>query len=109
MSNQDANLESELDALRGAFASGLAQRLEGIERAWQDVEAADWTGEAMMPLYRVVHSLAGAGATFGFAELGNRAQALADELRLYLDGKREKSGESRERIDGLVAALGQAP
>ena len=107
MADQEATLEDELEALRGTFESGLPQRLEAIEGAWTDVEAGAWTGDAMLPLYRIVHSLAGAGATFGFADLGGRAQALCDELRLYLDGERAKSADGRKRIAHLIAALGE--
>ncbi len=107
MADQESSLEDELEALRGAFADGLGQRLEAIDAAWKDVDAGEWTGDAMLPFYRIVHSLAGAGATFGFGELGERARALCDELRLYLDGEREKSAEGRVRIAGLIAALGE--
>lgn len=104
----DSELDDELEALRDKFAQGLPDRLEAIEQAWRTVEAADWSGDALMPLFRAAHSLAGAGATFGFPEVGAEARRLADEVLIYLEGRRSKSPDSPARIVPLIAAVGES-
>ncbi len=104
----EIELDDELEALRTKFAEGLPERLEAIEQAWATVEAGDWSGDALMPLFRAAHSLAGAGATFGFPEVGAEARRLADEVLVYLKGRRPKSPDSPARIAPLIAAVGQS-
>lgn len=98
-------LDEELEALRVRFAEGLPERLETIEQAWKSVVDEDWSGDALMPLFRAAHSLAGAGATFGFPEVGTDARLLADEVLIYLKGRRPKSPYSQERIAPLIGAV----
>jgi HPt (histidine-containing phosphotransfer) domain-containing protein len=49
----------------------------------------------------VIHQLAGAAGTFGYAEIGDRAIALDDRLA-------EGLPVSADEIEALVAALGEA-
>ena len=101
----DSGLDDELEALRDKFAEGLPERLDAIERAWRTVAAADWSDDALMPLFRAAHSLAGAGATFGYPEVSAEARHLADEVLLHLKGQQEKSPDSPARIALLIAAV----
>ncbi len=105
---REIELHDELEALRTKFAEGLPERLKSIEQAWATVEAADWSGDALMPLFRAAHSLAGAGATFGFPEIGADARRLADEVLIYLKGRRPKSPDSPARFAPLIAAVGKS-
>jgi chemotaxis protein histidine kinase CheA len=61
-----------------------------------------------MPLFRAAHRLAGAGATFGFLEVGEEARRLADEVLTYLEGERSKSNDCAARIAPMVAAVGSS-
>lgn len=103
--NADSGLDDELEALRDKFAEGLPERLDTIEQAWRRVAAADWSDDALMPLFRAAHSLAGAGATFGYPEVSAEARQLADEVLLHLKGQQEKSPDSPARIALLIAAV----
>ncbi len=104
----DIELDDELEALRNKFAEGLPERLTAIEQAWAAVEAADWSGDALMPLFRAAHSLAGAGATFGYPDVGAEARRLADEVLTYLKDGPSKTADSPARIASLIAAVGQS-
>ena len=106
--NSNIGLEAELDALRDQFVEGLPERLSAIKEEWRNVEAADWSGDALMPLFRAAHRLAGAGATFGFLEVGEEARRLADEVLTYLEGARRKSNDCAARIAPMVAAVGDS-
>jgi chemotaxis protein histidine kinase CheA len=76
-----ARLERELRALSEEFAAGLPQRLSDIQMAWQAAVTAQWSASAFDALYRHCHSLAGAGGTFGFDDVGMTARALSDWLK----------------------------
>lgn len=104
----EIELDDELEALRNKFAEGLPERVEVIEQAWRAVETEDWSGDALMPLFRAAHSLAGAGATFGFPEVGAEARRLADEVMVFLKGGQPKAPDSPARIAPLIEAVGQS-
>lgn len=58
------------------------------------------TEDQRAELHRLVHRLAGAAGTFGFAEIGALAITLDDALA---DGKGQ--GDAKPMIDALIAAL----
>jgi len=68
------SVEQKLQAMRDRFGEGLAERLTDIEQSWTGACAGDH--EAQKIFHRQAHSLAGTGATFGFAEVSDAARAL---------------------------------
>jgi diguanylate cyclase (GGDEF)-like protein len=72
----DPEPENTLDALRQHFAGRLPERLREIEEAWRNACAAGWREEEAKTAHRLAHSLAGAGATFGFPEVTTAARLL---------------------------------
>lgn len=103
-----AALERELRELALDFAAKLPARLEEIRRAWQQTEHAGWTGESFEALYRNCHSLAGAGGTFGFDDVGSAARTLTDWLKHVRDRPAERDGaagaDMLDQLEKTVAA-----
>jgi diguanylate cyclase (GGDEF)-like protein len=77
----DPEPENTLDALRQHFAGRLPDRLREIEEAWRNACAAGWREEEAKTAYRLAHSLAGAGATFGFPEVTTAARLLEQRFK----------------------------
>lgn len=75
----------ELQDLREYFAGRLPDRLREIDEAWSRVLASSWSAEPLRELHRLVHSLAGAGATFGFPEVTRASRDLERFLKSTLD------------------------
>ena len=76
----DESLEEKLAALKQSFINRLPERFDEMYEhlsGWQ----ADGGGESLQGLHRAVHSLTGAGATFGFAELSDQARVLERYLK----------------------------
>jgi chemotaxis protein histidine kinase CheA len=65
-----------LEAQRADYRSSLPQRLVQIESLWRQVLSGEAPAQALASLERCAHSLAGSGATFGFAALGDAARVL---------------------------------
>lgn len=95
-----AGLEQAVAELRRSFASSLPDRRRALAEAWRALEDSDWRPDAREAAYRVAHSLAGAGETFGFTDVGAAARALADALH-------EAGGDASvpAAIRGAVEAL----
>ena len=65
-----------MEEQRVDYRNMLPQRLEQINLLWHQVLKGEEVAEALVTLERCVHSLAGSGATFGFADLGDAARVL---------------------------------
>jgi diguanylate cyclase (GGDEF)-like protein len=70
--------------LRRYFAYRLPARVSEVEAARDAARDAGWTGEPLRTFHRLAHSLAGAGATFGFPEVSAVARRLEDLLKAAL-------------------------
>ena len=66
--------------MRADFAMSLPERRAAFDEAWRALTVSDWSPVGLDAAHRVVHSLAGACETFGFAALGQAARALNDTL-----------------------------
>jgi HPt (histidine-containing phosphotransfer) domain-containing protein len=91
--------------LRDYFAGRLPVRLAEIEEAFQEVRAAGWAPEALTKLHRLVHSLAGAGGTFGWPEVTEAARGLERFLKTQLGGLTVPVEEAEARVAEALAEL----
>ena len=109
MSNGRASLERRLAVISAAFADKLEARLGEMEAHLRSI-ARDG-GDAPQALRRLrdqAHKLAGAGATFGFADLGRDAGALEVLCESVLDRADGPSRGDMEEIKGLVERIKSA-
>jgi HPt (histidine-containing phosphotransfer) domain-containing protein len=74
------DLQARLDAVRAAFIADLPNRAAALRAVWDEARAHGWQPASHDEFHRLVHSLSGAGATFGCSDLSERARAL--EIRL---------------------------
>jgi len=65
-----------LEEQRADYRRSLPERLVQIESLWRQVLNDEAPAPAPASLERCAHSLAGSGATFGFAVLGDAARVL---------------------------------
>ena len=96
-------------ALQEYFAGRLPDRLGEIEAAWREVRSSGSAGEPLRTLHRLAHSLAGAGATFGFPAVTAAARQLEKALQSAIQGTAPPPGEAEieELLTGLHRAAGQ--
>jgi diguanylate cyclase (GGDEF)-like protein len=71
--------------LRRYFAYRLPARVSEVEAARDAARDAGWGHEPLRTFHRLAHSLAGAGATFGFPEVGEASRRLESLLKGSLD------------------------
>jgi HPt (histidine-containing phosphotransfer) domain-containing protein len=74
MTPTPSSFSAFLEAQRADYRSSLPQRLDQIEVLCRQVLNGD--APALASLERCAHSLAGTGAMFGFAALGDAARVL---------------------------------
>jgi chemotaxis protein histidine kinase CheA len=101
MSSPNEAFLAFLEQQRVDYCAALPQRWLQIESHWQQLLNAEAPEQALDGLARCAHGLAGSGATFGCAAMGDAARRLeltADPLR----------GGAHDLSPAALAALTQA-
>jgi len=88
--------------LRRYFAYRLPARVSEIESARDAARDAGWRDAPLRTFHRLAHSLAGAGATFGFPEVSDVSRRLESLLKRALDGG---SPPEAAEVEGLLSRL----
>lgn len=101
-------LESKLAEIKQAYQSELPAKATDLKAVWKGIVGESWGADRLQELYRLAHSLAGSGATFGFEDISLRARALELELRDLLHDKAGDAAATRDRIPGLFNVLIEA-
>jgi HPt (histidine-containing phosphotransfer) domain-containing protein len=90
---------------RADYRNGLQDKLAHMSALWSlVVEGHDDRGP-IGELERAAHSLAGSGATFGFAELGASARALELAVGRVLESAAPPTSAQRAEILAAIAAV----
>ncbi len=101
-------LQAKLDALLNNYRSQLPERQKEIRRLWQSVrqqQAVDGDGKE---LYRLVHSLTGSGASFGFSALSDAASVFELQLKACCDDGLPLDTDRQQLMDKAHADLNNA-
>ncbi len=80
------SIRAQMQAVADSFSSQLPQRGDEILHQWQRCRSQPDAPDQLQDLYRLIHNLAGAGGTFGYAHVTRLARQLCDPLRAYLNG-----------------------
>lgn len=105
-----APMKEDLDlgstSLRDYFAARLPDRLREVEEAWETARAAGWQEAEARTFHRLTHSLAGAGATFGFPGVTDTARLLEQRLKPVAQGSQPPPDDDTvaELLDGIRQA-----
>jgi HPt (histidine-containing phosphotransfer) domain-containing protein len=90
---------------RAEYRALLPEKLLQIESLWRQVLKEEGQGQALATLERCAHSLAGSGATFGFAALGDAARLLELTINPLLDSPHALSPQASATLSQAVQAL----
>ncbi len=101
-------LQEQLRVLRDGYAARLPDKLAQIESLWNVIcqnARANWPEDALFTLHRLIHSLAGSGATFGFPELSLHARRVEVELKGLAAANTELDEARRQFIGTALSDL----
>jgi len=96
----------EESSLYAYFAERLPERLREVEEGWRQVRETAWSEESVKTLHRLAHSLAGAGATFGFLTVTEAARELEKPLKAIVQNAAPHPDDSV--VEGLLDGLRRA-
>jgi HPt (histidine-containing phosphotransfer) domain-containing protein len=92
-----------LEEQRGEYGRGVPAKVSEMERLAAGI-GTDPTVELAV-LERLAHSMAGAGGTFGFEELGTAAKALERSVQRLRESGEAATAAQREEILGAIRHL----
>jgi HPt (histidine-containing phosphotransfer) domain-containing protein len=95
--------------LRRYFAYRLPARISEVEAARDAARDAGWRGGPLRTFHRLAHSLAGAGATFGFPEVSEASRRLESLLKGALDAGAPPEIEEIEELLTRLRELAERP
>src|SRR5450432_4213612 len=90
---------------RSAYRNGLQDKLANMSALWSRVVEGHDDRGAIGELERAAHSLAGSGATFGYAELGASARALELAVSRMLESTAPPTSSQRAEILASIVAV----
>ena len=100
--------ERVLAQQREKYLASLPQRLNDVELHWRAVRSGRETVETLRELFRLVHNLAGSGATFGIPQISDSAKPLKDRLRAIADAGSWPEDLKPEELEPLLQELREA-
>ena len=97
----------DFEIIQEQFKSQLDDRISKIINLWQATKNSDDKKESLIELYRVVHSLVGAGGTFGAKKVSKSAHKIEAILESIVDKEALVSLTSTEMatIDSFLEKL----
>lgn len=104
--SDNSDINAKLAVIRKAYIMELPRKAADLEQAWRTAEASAWQQVQVQELHRLVHNLAGSGATFGFTVVSECARTLDGALRALLQPDAIEGVEAgHNRLHVLYAAL----
>ncbi len=106
MNTPKPDIQAKLQALREAYARQLPSKLQSLVQAWKMLTENNWNWDNAAELYRELHTLAGSAPTFGFAELGQQANAAEQLLKIWVTEQVAPEVEPRQQLGIMLEKLG---
>jgi diguanylate cyclase (GGDEF)-like protein len=78
--HRTAEMQKKLGAMRVGYAKQLPDKIRQIQEHWAKLQT-EWNEESFATLHRLVHSLTGSSATFGYSQLSAAAGTLEGLLQ----------------------------
>jgi len=108
MENPTPAFQQQLNALRSAYAQQLPRKARHIQDAWHALDKARPDAEGLNTLLRLLHNLAGSGASYGFPAVSAAAREIENDLREQLQQLHNQVAVHQANALGTAEELGKA-
>lgn len=103
MPDYDNDIEDQLKALREAYAVSLPEKFAQIKACHAGIMSGDDdVEEKIILLHRLLHGIAGSGATFGFSELGQKARQIEQIIKKWMVQRDRPCSEEKTEVSNLL-------
>ena len=102
-------IQEQFQDLQLDYASRLPQKIEELEKIWESIQQREDTAGQLAKFRRIVHSLTGSGATFGFKELTEDARKLEILVDKIIAEGESTIDRRKDKIDELLDNMRHHP
>ncbi len=97
--------KEKLKLLQESYLRQLPERLEEIDCCYEVLQNGYLDEEIIKNLYRIVHSIKGSSASFGFSEVSKSAQSLGKLLEHFDEHRMEAASETLSDVHAAIDML----
>lgn len=101
----DDPVSRKLRALAEEVAASLAERMTGIEAAYEVLAVERWPQQAMTDLHAALHSLAGTTGSFGYLKISQAARGVLNTLEPVMVSDCQAGEELRRSLQDAMSEL----
>ncbi len=108
----DESASDQFRDLREDYTSRLPQKIMELEQLWANIQIrkdAINRGAQLEKFRRMVHTLSGSGATFGFKEISDHALQLEELLDILISEGFNPQDEKKNKIDWILDNMRHHP
>jgi DNA-binding response OmpR family regulator len=102
-------IQDQFRDLQKDYASRLPQKILELEKIWESIQRGEDTTKQLAKFRKIVHSLSGSGATFGFKELTENARQLELLLDMIIAEGESTIEQRKNKIDVLLDSMRHHP
>lgn len=108
MADPKDNFYEKMKALQKAYVSELQVKNRQIKEIYDELQRSEDNGVLLKDLHRIVHNIAGSGASLGFSSLSKTARTLDNYLRPIVQGGSPLSAGQLAHIGESIRVLDRA-
>ena len=99
MATKYEEIQAQLQVLQESYAVQLPAKFDEIDSCMNSMKAdKEYIEERVSTLHRLIHGLAGSGATFGFSQLSLKARSIEKIIKRWVSQKEINSDEMKQVI-----------
>jgi phosphoserine phosphatase RsbU/P len=111
MSEKHDAIRAQFETLHQSYIAELPLKIRRAHELWNQLADGGWDADAWHQLHRLIHSLAGSGAIYGFPMISAAARTLDIQLKAIIqEGQAPAKSQNKElaALLDLVALAAQA-
>ena len=102
----------QFETLYQSYIAEMPRKITRAREIWAQLSSDDWDDDSWQALHRLIHSLAGSGAIYGFPMMGAAARALDIQLKAVVQEARAPGQRQKQELAALldlIALAAQVP
>ncbi len=102
MSETHDAIRVQFETLHQSYIAELPRKLLHAREIWDQISDDGWDDDAWHALHRIIHSLAGSGAIYGFPMISAAARALDIQLKAIVQEARAPGKSQKKELAALL-------
>jgi len=102
MSEIHDSIRAQFETLHQSYIAELPRKILRAHELWDLISGDGWDADAWQQLHRLIHSLAGSGAIYGFPLISAAARSLDTQLKVVVQEGRAPGQSHKRELAALL-------